>query len=169
MALRKVPKGNYMILGGVAILVICACFAFYNVYNIIQDAKISKSPLATKEVKLEDLNETSKDIGADQFLFISYTQNETVYGNEKGIKKILSKYNLLDNVMYLDVTDFIDDEKTIDKINEDLKLGDTLKVEKVPAIIYYKDGVATKTIDSKDHILHPGDIQQIIDIYELAS
>ena len=68
--------------------------------------------------------------------------------------------------MYLDVTDFIDDEKTIDKINEDLKLGDTLKVEKVPAIIYYKDGVATKTIDSKDHILQPGDIQQIIDIYE---
>ena len=106
---RIVPKRNYLIVLGLIVLVICGCFAFYNIYNIMHDNMISASPLSKSSITIEDLKDASKDLSADTFLVISYTKDETVYNNEKAIKKLLNKYNLMDNVKYLDITDLIYD------------------------------------------------------------
>ena len=60
MTKKIIPSRNYLILIGVIILVISACFAFYNLYNIYKDNKSKTSPLANKEVLYEDLKETTK-------------------------------------------------------------------------------------------------------------
>lgn len=169
MSRRKIPTKNYVILFGIIVLVICACFASYNLYNVYQDYKISQSPLSTKEVLYEDLKNATKEIDADTFLVISYVEDKDVHHNELEIKKMLNKNNLLDNVMYLDITDYRSDEKFVNELNQTLKLKDKLAVKKFPAVVYYKEGVATKTIDSTTHLLNKGDFQQLIDMYELAS
>ena len=82
---------------------------------------------------------------------------------------MLEKKDLLDNVMYLNVTEYRLQEGFITELNTVLKLKDNLTIETLPAIVYYKDGEAVKTIDSKDGLLNVGNFQQLIDMYELAS
>ena len=97
MSKKSIPPKNYLILFGIVLLVICACFAAYNLYNIYQENKVRTSPLANKEVLYEDLKNATIEIDADTFLVISYIQNREIHNNENEIKKYLNKNNLLDN------------------------------------------------------------------------
>lgn len=169
MSKRSIPSKNYIILFGIILLVICACFASYNLYNIYQENKIRTSPLSNKEVLYEDLKNATIEIDADTFLVISYTQDHEIHNNENEIKKYLNKNNLIDNVMYLNISEYISDPNFVDDLNKTLKLEDNLKIKKFPALIYYKEGIPTYKIDSADHILNKGDFEQIVDMYDLAS
>lgn len=169
MEKRDVPKKNYIILVGVIVLILMACFAAYNIYNIYQENMIKTSPLAETVILYDDLKNATTEINADTFLVISYVEDQKVYNNEKEIRKMLTKKDLLGNVMYLNVTDYMMQDGFIKELNEVLKLKDRLAIETLPAIVYYKDGVAVKTVDSKDSLINVGDFEQLIDMYELAS
>lgn len=167
---KKIPPKNYMILIGMIILIICASFAFYNVYNIVQENKIQTSPLSTKTVLYKDLKNAMIDIEADSFLVISYTQDREVYNNEKEIRKFLKSKDLIDNVIYLDVTEEKDEENFIEELNTVLKVKETkLEIKKLPAVIYYKNTDATAMYDSKNSLINKSNFQQLVDVYELAS
>lgn len=167
---RVIPKKNYMILVGMIILIICACLAFYNVYNIYQVNKLNVSPLSMKTILYKDIKNATKDIEADSFLVVSYTQDKKVYENEKQIKKVLKEYDLIDNVIYLDITEDRSEENIVSEINDRLKLtGTPNEIKKFPAVVYYNDNKVVTVKDSKDGILNKGDFQQIIDSYDLAS
>lgn len=167
MARKLIPSRNYLILIGVVVLVITACFAFYNLFDIYHDNKSSISPLAKKEVLYEDLKETTKEMDADTFLVISFTQDEQVHNNENEIKKYLNKNNLIDNVMYLNVSEYMADANFIKDLNSTLNLEGNLEIRRFPALVYYKEGVPTYKVDSKDHILNKDDFIQLVDMYEL--
>lgn len=169
MARTKIPRKNYFIIFGVVVLIFCACLAATNIYRVIQDNRTHKSPLAIHQVLYEDLKNTTIEMNNDAFLVISYTGDDEVYNNEKEIKKMLNKQNMLDDVTYLDVTkdhlnaDFITD------LNEVLNLSNNLKIKTFPAVIYYRNGVATYMVDSSNHMMNVSDFEKIIDMYELAS
>lgn len=165
--MRKIPSRNYAILLGIIVLLISACFAFNNLYNAYKEHKISQSPLASKEISYDDLNNTTTEFDADMLLVISYVHDEKVYKNELEIKKILNKYNLYENVTYLNITNYKDQENIISDINKKLGLKKNVEITKFPAVIYYKEGEVTYVIDSKDHLLNAGDFKKIIDMYEL--
>ena len=170
MAKRNIPTKNYVILLGLIILIICACFASYNLYGYYRDSKVKVSPLAENNVVLyEDLKNTTIEINADTFLVISYLQDEQVHENENDIKKLLRKKNLIDNVMYLDITDLKNDDNFMEDLNKTLGLEKSLKITSFPAVVFYKDGVASYTADSKEHLIGQGDFEHIIDMYSLAS
>ncbi len=169
MAKKSIPRKNYVILIGLIVLVICACLASYNIYNIFQENRISTSPLASKEINYEDLKNTTLEMDADAFLVISYTDNPNVHNNESEIKKYLNRNNLIDNVLYLNVSEYMTTTNFVNDLNDTLKLGDNLKIKKFPAMIYYKDGIPTYRIDSSDHLLNKDDFSQVIDMYDLAS
>lgn len=169
MKKKKIPSKNYVILLGIIILVICACFAANNLYHAYKENKVRTSPLATKQVLYADLKNTTKEMNADTFLVISYLENESVHSSEKDIKKVLNKYNLLDNVIYLDITDYRNNQNFFEELNTTLNLTGNLQVKKFPAVVYYKEGIPTYMIDSKDHLLSSGDFEQLIEMYELAS
>lgn len=156
MAMKKIPTKNYIILFGLIVLILCACLAFYNIFNIYNENKLNTSPLSSKQVLYEDLKNATKEIDADTFLLISYTQNKKVFNNEKEIKKYLNKNNLMDNVMYLDVTEYMNDENFTEDINKVLKLENNLQVKVFPAIVYYKDGNAAYSVDSSSGLINKG-------------
>ncbi len=166
MSTKVIPKKNYLILIGTILLIISACFATFNIYNIYQETKIKKSVLDKKSIKFEDLGEITNDLSANTFLIISYSQNSKIYQNEKEIKSLLKKNNLLDNVLYLDVTDIKESETLINDINEKLKLEEGNRISSVPAVIYYNENKVTYV---KDGTVTKDDIAQIIDMYNLAS
>ena len=169
MAKKIIPTKNYLILIGLIVLVICACFAFYNIHEIIKENKSNTSPLANKEVLYEDLDEITNELDADTFLVISYTQDSSVHANEVEIKKYLNKINLFNNVIYFNVSELMTDENFITELNKTLNLKDNLKIKTFPALVYYKEGIATYKVDSKDHLLNKQDFEQVVDMYELAN
>ena len=105
-------------------------------------------------------------MSANTFLLISYSQNSKIYQNEKDIKQLLKKNNLLDNLLYLDVTDKREDENLINDLNEKLKLDDNNKITAIPAVIYYNENKVTYV---KSGNVTKDDFAQIIDMYNLAS
>lgn len=162
-------KKHYFILIGLIVLVIAACLAFYNIFNIITEKKISTSPLAknTKVIAFDELYNATKEIDADTFLIIGYTDSKQIYNNEKNIQKFLNKKNMLDQVLYLDVSELKSNENFINELNITLALLDT-KIESLPAVVFYKDAIPTYIIDSSDHLLNYQDFEKIMDMYELA-
>ncbi len=169
MTKRNIPRKNYIILIGLIILIICACFASYNLYQYYKDSKVNVSPLATNVVLYDDLKSTTVEINADTFLVISYLQDKTVHENENDIKRVLKKKNLIDNVMYLDITELKDDDNFMEDLNNTLKLEDNLRISAFPAVVFYKEGKPSYTADSDNHILNADDFEQLIDMYNLAS
>ncbi len=167
MTKKIIPSRNYLILIGVIILVISACFAFYNIYNIYKDNKSKTSPLANKEVLYEDLKETTKELDADTFLVISFTSDEQIHNNENEIKKYLKNNNLIDNVMYLNVSELMTEQNFLRDLNATLNLTENLEIKKFPALVYYQDVRPTFTIESTDHLLNKDVFIQVIDMYEI--
>lgn len=165
--MKRISSKNYMIVFGVIILIISACFAFNNLYRAYQENKISKSPLDSKEVLYGDLKNTTKELDADTLLVISYVQNERVHKNELEIKKTLTKHNLLENVTYLNITEYMGNSDFVTSLNKTLNLDKSLAIKEFPAVVYYQDGVPTYAKDSSEHLLNTGDFEQIIDMYEL--
>lgn len=165
MATKTVPTRNYMILIGMIILIITACFAIFNLYNIYQENKITKSVLSKNSVKFEDLSEITKEMSADTFLIISYTKNSKIYQNEKEIKQLLNKNNLLDNVLYLDATDKMGEENFVEELNNTLGLKEDNRIDSIPALVFYSKNEVTYI---KSGSINKDDIAQIIDMYNLA-
>ena len=64
------------------------------------------SPLnLTKEVQYSELTDTTVEMSEDAFLVLSYYGDEDIYQNQKNLKLIFRKYGLLDNIIYVDVTE----------------------------------------------------------------
>ena len=165
MATKTIPTKNYLIVFGMIVLIISACFAIYNLNNIYQENKITKSVFNKNEIKYEDLGNITKDMSADTFLIIGYTQDSKVYQNEKEIKQLLKKQNLLDHVLYLDLSDKKTEENIIEELNNTLKLENADKITEIPALVFYREGKVTKVISNG---VRKDDIAQIIDMYSLA-
>ena len=168
---NKVPVKNYFILFGLLVLIITICMALSHIYNIVEQNKIEVSPLAltSNQITLDDLKSAKVDFPADVFIVIGYTKDKTMNNHEKNIKKVLTKNNLMDSFYYIDALEFKEDETYINDINNTLKIENDKKIKKIPAIIYISQGKIIYTIDSQDKLIDGGDIQKIIDMYEIAS
>ena len=71
--------------------------------------------------------------------------------------------------MYLDAKLYIGKENYIDDLNKLLKLDDTNKISKLPAVIFYKDGSISEVRDSKKSMINKDTFKKYIDNNGLAS
>ena len=85
------------------------------------------------------------------------------------IEKYLKKINLLDNVMYLDMKDYLNDENYLDSLNKVLKLKENSEIRSLPAVVFYKNGVVEYVSNSKKGYLEKNVFKNYIDQNGLAS
>lgn len=168
---KIIPKRNYFIIIGLIITILCACLACYNLYHIFEETNLEESPLAVKKVLINDLNNSIKDMDADTLLFISYTKNKKIHQMEKKIFNYLDEELLLDNILYLDVTEeyYSDMSKNnseiINLVNSKLNLKKKYKITELPAVIYYSEGKAIYSADSSKKIINVNTIKKIVNNY----
>lgn len=162
-------KTNRIIVIGVILLIACAVFSLFNVLKNTDKDDITKSPLATNEILYSDIKNAMKEINADTFLVVSYTEDLSIHKSEKEISAYLKKVNLLDNVMYLDAKNYLSEENFYDKLNKNLNLKKDSKIKKIPAVVFYKDGKQILVKDSSDKLLDKEDFKNYIESNELAS
>lgn len=167
---RFIPMKNYFIAIGIAVAAILLTLYGFAWYNVLKEGKVSQSYLVKEKVisneiqSLDEVDAIFAEVPEDYFIYISYTGSEEIYNMEKGLKKVINKYELNDKIYYLNVTSIKEKEGYIDDINKALNL-DKKKVKKVPTIVYIKDGEVVDIITKSDNnIMNVGDFEKLLDV-----
>lgn len=165
---RFIPLKNYIIAIGLVVVIIALTWYGFAWYKIKEEQKVSESYLAKekvifKELDLDEVSAVFSEPPAEYFIYVSYTGDKEIYNMEKELKSLIQEYNLNENMYFLNVTSAKKEDNYIKKINEKLNM-EKIKVEKVPTIIYFKDGKAVDLINRKDdNIMNEGDFAQLLE------
>ena len=93
--------------------------------------------------------------------------NKAVIRNrlKRQLKSIIDKYSLSDRFYYLDVTNIMEEDNYLERINNAF---DTDVITQVPIILYYQNGkLAADGVVLRDdkNPINAGDFQKLLDIY----
>ncbi|MDD2238772.1 MAG: hypothetical protein PHH51_02700 [Bacilli bacterium] len=156
----------FLLLLGI-ILITVAASNLYRHYleNQINNSYISKH---VANIQYNEIQNAMLEFSSDTFLYISYTGDSNIRDLEVKLKKVLRDNDLIDNMVYLNINDLMENENYIDKLNKILGLKD-IKISNVPAIIYFKDNKVIDIIDSKNSQIDVGRFTQLLEKYEIIS
>ena len=159
---RVIPKKNYFYLLLMFVVVVFLTFYIFDLNKKYQSRKLENSYLNEyiSKVNTSDLKNILTEPSSELFILITKTNDEKVYKLESDIKKVIKKYDLRDNFMYIDYTNKENNLSELNKI-----LGSNIK--SVPALIYLKNGAFVKVVDSTEDMLSSGDLEQLLDEYEV--
>lgn len=162
---RKIPIKNYLILALIVVIVLELTFYIKRWVDVYKTNLYSTSPLKDKisEVTINELDETLSET-SETILYIGYTNNKNIYNMEKKLLKKIKEYELSEIFMYLDVTNNLKNDEYITYLKEQFPNSNIIKA---PMFIYIKNGEVITTINPDGEIVDVGDLQQIIDMYEI--
>ena len=140
------------------------------IYNIIKENNIKTSVMnrVVGTIQIDDIENATKEFTSNNFILISYANSKDTHKLENRLKKIVIDNNLQDNFYYLDATEMMTEKNYLDIINKKFKIEENKKIEALPVLLYYKDGVLTEIISSKTNkIMSSDELAQLIDEYEI--
>ncbi len=164
----KQSKKNYLNLTLILLGTILLTIGSTNLYKNYEEEKLSTAYISkyVSVVQYNELDNALLELGTDTFLYISYTGDKDIHKFETKFKKVLRDNEILDNVLYLNVNEKLNDENYIKDINKKLNLKEHI-ITKLPSIIYYKDGKVIDVINSDPSIIDTGKFMQLIDKHEV--
>lgn len=173
---RNIPRKNYVIVLCIILAVVLITLYIFQWYKVSKEGKMASSYLIhskTIAYEMKDLNEISSvflEAPEEYFVYISYVNSEEVYHLEKDLKSIIDEYHLKDNFYYLNVTSYMKEENYLDKINDAFGFQEQ-KIQKLPTILYFKNGSLAKDgiVKREDnHIIEAQDFRQLLDVQEIT-
>lgn len=147
---KKIPTRNYFIVLVVSVLVIITCLYLRTFYLTYRSNKLNTSVFSSQKIRqinTKDVNFALTETG-DVLLYVSYTGDSEIYNNEKKMYDILEKKELLDDIIYWNVSDYGDSTdyiSTLKKQFSDIKD----EITNAPLLIYIKDGKAVEAMSSE--------------------
>lgn len=167
---RFIPTKNYVLAFVIVVVIILITWYSFAWYNVFQEKKVSESYLIKEKVisneitNLDSIEDVFSEAPDSYFVYVSYTGTKEIYNIEKKLQDVINEYNLNDSIYFLNITEIKEKENYIEEINNALKLND-IKIEKVPTIIYFKEGKAVDITSRKDdNIIDENDFKQLLDI-----
>lgn len=162
-------RNNYiklaLILIGTIIITIISCNLYRNYDG--NKANISYISKHVTNIQYKELPNAITELNSNSFIYLTYIGNRNIYESEKTIRRVLKKYDLEDNFIYVDCTDEIDNNKHVSSLKNIVTVGK--KEIKLPAIIYFKDNSPVDYIDSSDNLINGVRFTQLLDQYEIES
>jgi len=167
---KKVRKNNYLnlmlIIMGVVLMTIASSNLYKNhLLNKINNSYISKY---VANIQINEIQNASVEFSPDTFIYISYTGDQDIYNLEVKLRKVLRENDLIDNFIYMDIANLIEEENYLITLNKSLNLKEK-EIKKLPGIIYYKDNEIIDIIDSQNGLIDSGDFIQLLEKYEIVS
>lgn len=166
---KSIKSGNnYLKLAIIIIIVVFVTVSASNLYRGYETNKTKETYLSkyVLNVQHNELNNTNIEFSSDTFVILSYSGDKDVYYLEKNLKKVIDNYNIIDNVVYVDMTTVDNKNEYLKFINEAIIL-ENKNIKDIPAIIYYKDTVPTNFIDSSEGLINASNFAQLLDQYEI--
>ena len=141
----------YVILAVLAVIFLIWYVASW--YKVKKEERLLTSYLIktnTVSLEVDDISEIPqmlKELPSEYFIYISYTNDESIYRLERKLKKIIDTYDIADTFYYINVTN---ESKTIEtKLND---MFSTTKIVNIPCILYFKNNELKDIIVEKDDV-----------------
>lgn len=168
--MKRTQKNNYLNLMLILMGVMLITLASSNLYKNRLENKINSSYISkyVANIQANEIKNASVEFSPDTFIYVSYTGDERIYNLEVKIRKILRENNLIDDFIYMDATELMDNNNYLTTLNESLSLKEK-QIKKLPGIIYYKDNEIIDLIDSYNTLIDSGDFTQLLEKYEIVN
>ena len=162
---RKIPKKNYYIVFGVSILVIVLSLYVRTIYLKYDSSKIEVGIFHNKainQINTQDFNYAMLEAN-EAILYVGYTGDKKIDRMENRLFKEMESRNLVDRVIYWNVTDLKNKEYIGMLRNKYPNVA--LDINEAPLLIYIKDGEALVSKDSSNGMISYRPLQEIINTY----
>lgn len=149
--LREIPLKNYVILGIIILITIFILYYFYMWYDAYNESKINM-PIMNRYMDVINYNEIEDFVieNPDTLIYVSVLENEEIREFEKKLKTEFKNKNILNDILYLDLTSELKDDDIKDEIREDYSIN-TLSIMDVPCIVLFDDGNLKSIYSIKDN------------------
>ena len=169
---NKKEKSNfrkYLNLCLLLVAIFLVCLMASKLYSVYEANKLKDSVLSrvVGTIQYDDVENATREMVSDDFIFISYVKSPEVRSLEKKLKKIIIEKELQNNFYYLNATDLMLEDDYVSDLNKKFNLKDTNKIKNLPALLYYKNGKFVKTITSDDKIFTSDEFSKLLDNYEI--
>lgn len=166
---RVVPRKNYVMLLLMVVLVVGLTFAVFNIASAIKNKKVNAGYINkyVSELQYVELDNYLVEPANNTFIYLTYTGDNDIYNLETKLKKLINNYELESNFIYVNVTEEMNNDNFINSLND--KVSANGIIEKLPVILYYKDGTLTEVLQGENNIFSVADFQKLLDKYEIAS
>ena len=142
--LKRTPLKNYIILCVVLIGSIMLSIYFYMWYSTYEKEKYNSS-VVTEYLNVIHYNELNDYLmeNKDAVIYFSIFGGKEVYNFDKKFKRIINKNSLNGDILYLNVTDELNNKKLSSEINNNY-------CNEMPCIIVFEDGNVKSTFSIKN-------------------
>ena len=163
---RKIPKKNYYIVFGVSLLVIALSLYVRTIYLNYDNNRIEIGIFSNNKV-INQINTQDFDYAMleanEAIMYVSYTGDKKINRMENKLYKEIENKNLVDRVIYWDVTDLKNKEYIGMLRNKYPNVA--LDINEAPLLIYIKEGDALVARDSSKGMINYRTLQDIINKY----
>lgn len=167
MIAKRIPAKNYYVVILVSVLLIVLTIYVRNMYLNYKTTKINDSVFADKtinQINTEDFNFTMSET-SEAILYVSYTGSKDVYSMEKKLYREMKKKNLIEKVIYWNVTD-TNQKEYLSILKENFpNIKD--QITSAPMLIYIKDGEALEAMSSELKMIDYKVLDNLITKYEI--
>ena len=138
--LRKVPFKNYIILGIVLLVSMLILYYFYMWVDAYNESKLNK-PIMDKYMEVINYNELDNYLieNPNTIIYVSVLENKEVRDFEKKFKKLFINNEIDHKILYLDITNEINDKSVKEMLKERYSIN-SVSILNVPNIIVFDDG-----------------------------
>lgn len=138
--LRKVPFKNYIILGIIFLVSMLILYYFYMWVDAYNESKLNK-PIMDKYMEVINYNELDNYLieNPNTIIYVSVLENKEVRDFEKKFKKLFINNEIDNKILYLDITNEINDKSVKEMLKERYSIN-SVSILNVPNIIVFDDG-----------------------------
>jgi len=149
--LRKIPTKNYIILGIVIIVTILILYYLYMWLIAYNETKLNK-PILDKYMNVINYNELDDYLveNPNTIIYVSVLENQEIRDFEIEFKNSLKNNKVKYDLLYLDLTDELQDSKLSDDVKNKY-LFNSLNLSDVPCIVVIQDGGLKYIYSLKDN------------------
>lgn len=156
----------YILIAVAIVLLLIYCIEWISVKRkdrLINSYLISTNTLTYEIKDLSEIEQVLKESPSEYFILISYSNNEKTYKLEKKLKSIIDSYKLNEEIYYVNITDYLDNEDLLLELNDTFN---TKGIVNTPCILYYKDNLLEKVIVNKDGVFSSVEFKNLLEEYE---
>lgn len=165
---KEIPSKNYIIVIIVTILVVLLMIFIRSFYLNYKSSKLSESIFSSQtvnQIHMDDFDFAIREV-SDSILYVSYTGSNEIYSMEKKLYKELENNNLLDKIIYLDITKYTKGNKYINILKNKFPNIDN-EINSAPMFIYIKDGAAVEAMSSEIKMIDYKTLNRLVNKYEI--
>ena len=160
---RKKPAKNYYRVLIVSVFVILFTLVFRSIYlSYVESLNVSLfQDKSINQINTDDFDFALTEV-SEAILYVSYSGNKDITSIDRKIYKLLERKNLIDKVIYWDVTDLYRNGNYMGILRSKFpEMSNNISI--APLVIYIKDGKAVDVVSSEFSLIDADMVKQMIE------